>query len=57
MMLFVPRMQNSLPCAQLARSMGMDEFSEFDVSGSVPVYEPPGTTPDLHDLANQHLSF
>lgn len=43
--------------AQLARSMGMDEFSEFDVSGSVPVYEPPATTPDLHELAKSTPEF
>jgi outer membrane protein len=37
--------------AQLARSLGLDEFSEFDISGEIPVLNEKTTRPDLKDLA------
>jgi len=43
--------------SQLAKSMGLDEYEEFDIAGSIPVYEPPATAPDLNELAKSTPEF
>ncbi len=43
--------------AQLARTMGLDEFSEFEVSGAIPQIEPPLSAPDFQEIAKSTPEF